>query len=145
MNTYLLKKDLVVMRRRKYAGPICGLLFALAATVAGAADVAPQWRSGGVGDEALEAMHQEAAAYNVHLTFSTRDGAYLANIPFTVVRSGGETLFSGVSDGPLLYLRLEPGRYRISAELEGVRQVREVRIDRGVTRLSFTSASSARN
>lgn len=154
MSKRTFEKSFMAVRRGKLAGPVCGLLFALAAAMAGAADVAPapaqrgaeaRWLSGGVGDEALDAMRQAAAAYNVHITFSTRDGAYLADIPFTVTRQGGDTVYFGVSEGPLLYLRLEPGSYRITAELDGVRQTRDVRIDQGVARLTFVSASTARN
>lgn len=78
------------------------------------------WMSGGIGDEALDEMRKAAAAYSVHLVFSDREGSYLAGIPFTVTKANGRELYSGVSPGPLLYLKLPPGSYQIAAKFEGV-------------------------
>lgn len=98
------------------------------------------WMSGGVGDEAREEMRAAAANYNVHLVFADRHGAYLANIPFIVTsqRSGHE-VHCGVSEGPLLYMNLPRGAYKISAMIDGTWQSR--RIQAGVpgrsVRVSF--------
>ena len=81
---------------------------------------APAWTSGGVSDEGREDMQKSAADFNVHVVFSTRHGKYHADVPFRVFRSDGLLLVSGVSEGPLLYLRLPPGSYRISADIDGV-------------------------
>ena len=83
--------------------------------------------SGGVGDDARAEMRQAAAAYNVHVVFSERQGSYLANIPFTVALGDGREIYSGVSEGPLLYLKLPPGAYQISAEIDGVWQKKRIR------------------
>ena len=77
------------------------------------------WMSGGIGDEARDEMRKAAAAYSVHLVFSDQQGAYLAGIPFTVTRLNGRELYSGVSAGPLLYLKLPPGSYQIAAKFDG--------------------------
>lgn len=87
------------------------------------------WMSGGVGDEAREEMRKAAASYNVHVVFSEQRGSYLAGIPFTVTRvaPGNERrLHSALSDGPLLYLKLPPGSYRIAAQIDGVWQTQQV-------------------
>jgi len=78
------------------------------------------WMSGGIGDEARDKMRKAAAAYSVHLVFSDQQGSYLAGIPFTVTRLNGRELYSGVSAGPLLYLKLPPGSYQIAAKFDGV-------------------------
>lgn len=78
------------------------------------------WMSGGIGDEARDEMRKAAAAYSVHLVFSDREGSYLAGIPFTVSKVNGRELYSGVSAGPLLYLKLPPGSYQIAAKFDGV-------------------------
>lgn len=100
------------------------------------------WMSGGIGDEALEEMRQAAAAYSVHLIFSDRAGAYLADIPFAVSRLNGRELYSGVSAGPLLYLKLSPGSYQISAKFDGVWQQKRIRAGTAgnPARVSFVSA-----
>lgn len=84
------------------------------------------WMSGGIGDEARDDMRTAATRYNVHLMFSDRQGAYLADIPFTVSRLDGREIQSGVSEGPLLYLKLLPGAYRISANIDGEWQSKRI-------------------
>ena len=83
--------------------------------------------SGGIGDEARDEMRKSAAAYSVHLVFSDPQGSYLAAIPFTVTRLNGRELYSGVSAGPLLYLKLPPGSYQIAARFDGVWQSKRIR------------------
>lgn len=99
------------------------------------------WMSGGIGDEARDEMRKAAAAYSVHLVFSDREGSYLAGIPFAVTRLNGEALYSGVSTGPLLYLKLPPGSYQISAKLAGVWHSKRVRAGTAgnPARVSFVS------
>ena len=85
--------------------------------------------SGGIGDEALADMRKVAAAYNVHVVFSEQRGNYLASIPFTVARLAAgnqQQIYSAVSDGPLLYLKLPPGSYQIAAQIDGVWQSQHV-------------------
>ena len=97
------------------------------------------WMSGGIGDEARQEMRQEAAIYNVHLVFSDRNGGYLAGIPFTVARLNGREIYSGVSEGPLLYLKLPPGAYQIAARFNGVWQSKRIQAGKagGSAKLSF--------
>lgn len=104
---------------------------------AGAAAI--PWMSGGIGDESRDAMRQAAADYNVLIVFSDRQGSYLADVPFTVAGRDGREILSGVSDGPLLHLRLPAASYRISAQLDGAWQNRQVRVGSPgqPTRLSF--------
>lgn len=99
------------------------------------------WMSGGVGDEAREEMRRSASAYNVHIVFSARNGDYLAAIPVTVTGRDGHKIHSGVSEGPLLYLKLSPGAYRVAAEIDGVWQMRriEARASGPATRVVFVA------
>lgn len=94
-----------------------------------AASVSPEgisWMSGGIGGEAREEIRKSAAAYNVHLVFSHQNGSYLSGIPFTVTRQDGRQIFSGISEGPLVYLKLPQGPYRIAAEIDGAWQRRRL-------------------
>jgi hypothetical protein len=104
------------------------------------------WTSGGVSEEGREELRRVASRYNVHVMFSEQRGSYLAGIPFTVVRlaSGKEQqIVSAVSEGPLLYLKLAPGGYRIAAEVDGVWQKQHVRVGAGGSpaRMSFVFRS----
>lgn len=85
------------------------------------------WISGGVGDEALVEMRKVAANYNVQVMFSGRQGSYLAAVPFTVARSNGQPVLSGVTAGPLLYMKLAPGTYQLAAQIDGAWQSKRIR------------------
>ena len=110
-----------------------------------AAQAAIPWMSGGIGEEARDAMRAAAANYNVHIVFSRADGSYVATIPFAVARQGGEVILAGVSDGPLLNLKLEPGSYQLMAEFDGKRQTRNLRLggQKAPTKVNFIAASTA--
>jgi hypothetical protein len=84
------------------------------------------WLSGGVGDEAMTEMHKVSTAYNVHLLLTGPHGNYLAGVPFTVSRRNGQVTVSGVTEGPLLYLKLPAGRYQIAVEIDGAWQTRRI-------------------
>jgi len=84
------------------------------------------WMSGGIGEEARDEMRKAASSYNVQIVFSNRQGSYLADIPFTVAGRDGRQIISGVSEGPLLYVKLPPAVYRISAQIDGAWQHRRI-------------------
>jgi hypothetical protein len=86
------------------------------------------WLSGGIGDEARDEMRKAAASYNVLVVFSTPQGSYLANVPFSVARRSGSDILSGVSEGPLLYIKLPPAAYRVSAQIDGVWQSKQIQV-----------------
>lgn len=77
------------------------------------------WMSGGIGEDARDEMRKAASGYNVLVVFSGRHGAYLSGIPFTVTRRDGREVFSGITDGPLLYVKLPAATYRFSAQIDG--------------------------
>ena len=81
----------------------------------------------GVGERlALAAMHAE---FNVHMTFAVkRAGNFIADVAVHVEDAGGRALLDAVSDGPWLYARLAPGRYRLRATYAGVEQSREFQV-----------------
>ena len=84
------------------------------------------WMSGGIGDEARDEMRKAAASYNVQVIFSDRQGSYLADIPFKVSGRNDREILAGVSEGPLLYIKLPPASYRLSAQIDGVWQHRQI-------------------
>ena len=96
--------------------------------VASSPQAGVSWLSGGVGDEAMTEMHKVSSAYNVHLMLTGPRGNYLAGIPFTVSRHSGQVTVSGVTEGPLLYLKLPAGRYQIAVEIDGAWQTRRVQV-----------------
>jgi hypothetical protein len=71
--------------------------------------------SGGVGEDEASAMRAMAPRFNLHLLFAQKDGVYLADVDVVIVSASGERVAAMTSDGPLLFLKLTPGRYLVTA------------------------------
>lgn len=94
--------------------------------IAKSADVNQAVQSGaceggsGVGLDERESMAVERPDHNLLLTFATKGtGEYQADVAVTVSDKAGKPVASFTSPGPICYLNLEPGRYRISATVHG--------------------------
>jgi len=72
----------------------------------------------GIGDEAQK--NPLWKAYPLKIMLAGKGGQWLTDADITVTRDGEEvvSLFCG---GPWILLKLEPGRYRITGEIEGRR------------------------
>lgn len=81
-------------------------------------------RSGGIGLEERAALDAERSRYNLRLAFAESDGDYVADVHVRLARLDGGTLYEGESEGPFLFARLPPGRYRLEAAYDGITQVR---------------------
>ncbi|MDO9271001.1 MAG: carboxypeptidase regulatory-like domain-containing protein [Methylobacter sp.] len=94
--------------------------------------------TGGVGENERNAMQAMRAEYNLNLLFSVRDtGEYLSDVTVRITDSRGNTLMESVSDGPMLFAKLKPGRYIISADRDGQVIHKKVMVKQQ-TALSFT-------
>jgi hypothetical protein len=95
--------------------------------------------SGGIGKSEAQAMRAEAKRYPLSMTFSTKkDNEFLARVPVTIRNSSGKTLLDTVSDGPILLVKLPPGKYSVTAEAYGKTYRRSVRVNaKGDTPLYF--------
>ena len=83
--------------------------------------------SGGIGADERQAMQTLASEYNLRLTFSQAgSGSLLADIKVGVIDSSGSKRLEVVSEGPLLFIRLPPGRYRLEAMHTGNRLEKNV-------------------
>jgi hypothetical protein len=77
---------------------------------------------GGVGSDARRSLAENAAGSNLSLEiFVAPGGEYLADVDVALIpdRAKGEALRLR-TEGPLCYLRVPPGRYRVEATFEGV-------------------------
>ncbi|WP_409526118.1 hypothetical protein [Nitrincola sp. MINF-07-Sa-05] len=86
-----------------------------------AAQAMDYW-TGGIGSES----RMEAPVHNTKVEFSARDGAYLADIDFTLSRESGEVLVQGVADGPWLIIDLPDGSYRLTGTLQSSQEVQAI-------------------
>jgi hypothetical protein len=84
--------------------------------------------SGGVGDEDRDALMQAYDQYNLHLAFAEKSGDYVADVGVKVRDARGREMWSGNADGPLLFMKLPPGRYEVVADFDGRQQRRSVQV-----------------
>lgn len=76
--------------------------------------------SGGVGIDEQNALQAMQADYNLNLLFSVKEtGEYLSDVKVRIADSSGNTVLETVSDGPMLFAKLKPGRYKITVDLNG--------------------------
>ncbi|MDP1665903.1 MAG: carboxypeptidase regulatory-like domain-containing protein [Methylobacter sp.] len=95
--------------------------------------------TGGVGENERNAMQAMRAEYNLNLLFSVRDtGEYLSDVTVRITDSRGNTLMESVSDGPMLFAKLKPGRYIISADRGDGQVIHKKVMVKQRTALSFT-------
>jgi hypothetical protein len=101
------------------------------ATGAAFAQSMPGTLSGGVGVEEREQMMQRYGEYNLHLGFAEQSGQYVAGVQVTARDASGAVVLSEMTEGPLLFAKLPPGAYRVTASFGGVERTRVIRVSDG--------------
>lgn len=87
---------------------------------------------GGVGEEEVAYMKQEARGYDLMLTFAARDGAYLADVDVDIKDAKGNSVLQTACDSPILLVDLpHSGTYRVRAETAGYELNRTVKVSAG--------------
>jgi hypothetical protein len=83
--------------------------------------------NGGVGLDEQAAMRSVAKAFPLRIVFSeNKNRQFLADIPMVIANSSGNAIFELRAAGPMLYVMLPQGRYKVSARYKGVIQTHEV-------------------
>lgn len=86
---------------------------------------------GGIGLDESTAL-QQASGYSLHITLSIGpENKYLAGVELAVQSSAGQPLLSLHDVGPLVFVKLAPGHYRVVASFEGEQQQQGVQVDAG--------------
>ena len=63
------------------------------------------------------------------MTFSERkSGEFLADVAMVIVDGHGKQLFELSKVGPMLYVKLPNGKYKVSARCKGLTESQEVRL-----------------
>jgi hypothetical protein len=121
--------------QRAIAAAALSLAVSLTPALATAGPAQPQQQngvsyiSGGVGQDEQNAMRALSADYNLRLTFASKQtGAYRSDIQLDIADARGNSVLSVPSTGPMVFAKLPPGVYRISASAEGKTFKRSVRI-----------------
>lgn len=74
------------------------------------------YQTGGVGQEEIDKLRQSEADYNTQFSFANAsDRAYLNNLQVQVLDAQQHVIFEDSEVGPLLYLQLAPGTYKLKA------------------------------
>lgn len=94
------------------------------------------YQTGGVGVDEVAAMRRTASEFNLRLTFTGHAGEALAGVNTSILSAKGQEVFAAVSDGPLLYVKMPPGTYRVVVTANGVERKASVTVPKrgGVTR-----------
>jgi hypothetical protein len=87
--------------------------------VQGKTDQGFPYMTGGVSSEEREILKQSANAYNLHLTFAEKDGAYLSDVSLVITDDKGREIVAIKTNGPNFYIQLPPGRYGVTATFQG--------------------------
>jgi hypothetical protein len=130
--------------------PVLLLLAALAVPVHGSAAAqqpnpgAPgtssnvQVLSGGIGLGERQALAERARAFNLRLVFALSTGNYVSDVSIDIRDARGRTVVQHVSDGPIAYATLPPGRYSVTARFGKSAQTKSVSIgSRGQKAIHF--------
>ena len=104
---------------------ITALIFVLASSLAIADTLTPKrfgnvvYLSGGVTQDEAHAMRAVAFQYNLRVAFIAHTGQYLADVPVSIKNERGDVVFDGVSEGPMFWIGVPPGRYVVTARYSG--------------------------
>lgn len=95
--------------------------------------------SGGVSYEGQQEMQAKQDLYNLRLTFAeAQTGAYLAGVTVTIEPAGQNAPLGPFADcGPLFYVALSPGVYRVVASYAGLTRTKTVRVGKGATQATL--------
>ena len=83
--------------------------------------------NGGVGKDEEVALHRIAKEFPLRMTFSERkDGEFLADVSVVIADARGNPIFELPKAGPMLYVMLPNGKYKVSARFKGLTESQEV-------------------
>jgi hypothetical protein len=85
--------------------------------------------NGGIGADEQATMRRVAKEFPLRIVFSEgKDGAFLADIPMVISDSTGNSILALRAAGPMLYVILPQGRYKVSARFNGVTRAQQVTV-----------------
>jgi hypothetical protein len=75
--------------------------------------------TGGVGESEQAAIRKMTGDYNVRITLTRPDGAFLSGVDVQLESASGHSLIHTRTRGPMMLVRLDPGRYVLKASEQG--------------------------
>ncbi len=85
--------------------------------------------NGGIGQEEADGIRAKAGDYNLRLYLSEgKLGHSITDVPVTITDKKGNVKLDFASGGPMLFLQMEKGTYKISAQHNGVTLTKSVTV-----------------
>ena len=86
--------------------------------------------NGGIGKDEEATMRRVAKEFPLRMSFSERkDGEFLADVPVVITDARGNPVFELSKAGPMLYVMLPNGKYKVSARFKSLTESQEVTLD----------------
>lgn len=90
---------------------------------------ATTYMNGGIGKDEEAAMRRVAGEFPLRMTFSERkDGEFVADVPVVITDARGSPVFELSNAGPMLYVMLPNGKYKVNARFKGLTESQNVTI-----------------
>lgn len=91
---------------------------------------ATTYLNGGIGSDEEQYMRSVAADWPLRLTFAqSPSGDFVAGVRLLITNEKGTPYLQSSDAGPMTYVRLPPGKWRIVASYQGKSETREVTLD----------------
>ncbi len=89
--------------------------------------VVTTYMNGGVGNDEERMMHRVAHEFPLRLIFSERkDDEFVASVSVVIFDAKGNPVFALPNAGPMLYVMLPDGKYKVSARFKGLIESQDV-------------------
>ncbi len=82
--------------------------------------------NGGIGETEQATMRRIAKEFPLRIIFSAqRDGEFVADVPVVITDAHGNPVFELSKAGPMLYVILPNGKYKVSSRFKGLTESQE--------------------
>jgi len=87
--------------------------------------------NGGIGQEEADEIRAKAGTFNLHIYMSEgKNGQSITGVEVAIIDKKGEIKFNLLDVGPILYLQLNKGSYKITAKFNDVTVVKNISINK---------------
>ena len=88
---------------------------------------ATSYLNGGIGKDEETTMRRMAKKFPLRITFAERkDGEFVTGVPVVISDANGKPVLELPSAGPMLFVTLPDGKYKVNSRFKGVTKSQEV-------------------
>lgn len=92
------------------------------------APTAPTFLSGGIGDEDRTRLEAMEKSFSLKLVLAGEGGMFLDDVHISITDAAKNSVLVTDTEGPILLVQLNPGKYIITAQVQGLTQTQPVTI-----------------